>query len=158
MNIDTGFPGTAYRPAVPDRSLGQTALRLAREVWQMLPRNRARLAAAREQAKRIREVHSRVTHDVTAMVIQAEATQFLVDDNADRALDGLRAIAETGRKAIADLRDMYETPGATGLWLPPGPTTDRGAPAVADAPRCPADCCRLGLTEGRGRRRTWRRR
>ncbi|MFD2417676.1 histidine kinase [Amycolatopsis pigmentata] len=79
----------------------------------MLPPGRAaRLAAVREHARRVREVHSRVTHDVTAMVVQADATQFLVDETADRAQAGLRAIAETGRRAIADLRDLIEAPDA----------------------------------------------
>jgi hypothetical protein len=150
MSSGTGLSGTACRQAVPDRSLRQTALRLAREVWRMLPRKRtARLAAAREHASRIREVHNRVTHELTAMVVQADATQFLVDDNADRALAGLRAIAETGRRAIADLRDLSEAPG--------GPRPRLSPAQMSDALGRPAGCYHNECPEDRGRR-VWGRR
>lgn len=71
-------------------------------------RERDRVAAAmsQERARIARELHDIVTHHVTAMVIQAEATQYLVGQAPDRAGTGLAAIGETGRRALADLRDL----------------------------------------------------
>lgn len=65
----------------------------------------AELARAAERAELARELHDVVTHHVTAMVVQAEAAQYL-KDAPDRLETTLDAIGETGRHAIADLRQM----------------------------------------------------
>ncbi|ACZ30644.1 histidine kinase [Xylanimonas cellulosilytica DSM 15894] len=87
---------------------------------------RRHLADATRTAERTRiarELHDVVTHHVTAMVVQAEAARYRISDPA--ALDGtLAAVADTGRRAVADLRDLLDVldPGHG-----PGPRT----PAVA---------------------------
>jgi signal transduction histidine kinase len=64
-------------------------------------------ADLREERERIAgELHDVVTHHVTAMVMQADAAQYL--DVGDRAklTAGLTSIGSTGRRAIADLREL----------------------------------------------------
>ncbi|MBO3752005.1 two-component sensor histidine kinase [Streptosporangiaceae bacterium NEAU-GS5] len=63
-------------------------------------------AMSQERARIARELHDIVTHHVTAMVIQADAATYLVSQAPDRAMAGLTAIGETGRRALADLRDL----------------------------------------------------
>lgn len=65
----------------------------------------AESARAAERAEMARELHDVVTHHVTAMVVQAEAAQYLTE-SPDRLATTLDAIGETGRHAIADLRQM----------------------------------------------------
>jgi signal transduction histidine kinase len=48
-------------------------------------------------------LHDVVTHHVTAMVAQADATQFLAE-SPDRVVAALTAIGGTGRRALSELR------------------------------------------------------
>ncbi|MFJ8934942.1 sensor histidine kinase [Streptomyces sp. NPDC102365] len=63
-------------------------------------------ATARERARIARELHDVVTHHVTAMVVQADAAQFLLDDAPARVGTGLEAISDTGRRALRDLQHL----------------------------------------------------
>jgi len=79
---------------------------------------RRRLAAAvatsQERARIARELHDVVTHHVTAMVVQADAAQYLLPTTPDRAADGLVAISGTGRRALTELRYLLGVLEATG--------------------------------------------
>jgi signal transduction histidine kinase len=68
----------------------------------------AQLAVAEERARIARELHDVVTHHVTAMVVQSDATQFLLAGAPERAADGLTAISDTGRRALAELRNLLD--------------------------------------------------
>jgi signal transduction histidine kinase len=61
-------------------------------------------AIAEERARISRELHDVVTHHVTAMVVQADAAQYLLAEHPDRVGTGLTTISETGRRALAELR------------------------------------------------------
>jgi signal transduction histidine kinase len=77
-------------------------------------RHSAALAAtAAERARIARELHDVVTHHVTAMVVQADAAQFL-SEQPDRVAEGLVAIGGTGRRALSELRDLLGVLEATG--------------------------------------------
>jgi len=90
----------------------------------------AQEAMAEERARIARELHDVVTHHVTAMVVQADAAQFLVDgphraaapqsaaaapgQSADPLADSLSAISGTGRRALAELRQLLGVLDAPG--------------------------------------------
>ncbi|GAA0997688.1 histidine kinase [Acrocarpospora macrocephala] len=74
----------------------------------------AHVAATAERARIARELHDVVTHHVTAMVVQADAAQFLVGSAPARAGDGLAAISDTGRRALTELRHLLGVLEATG--------------------------------------------
>jgi len=84
-------------------------------------RRRAAAVAATtaERARIARELHDVVTHHVTAIVVQADATQF-VADSPERVVTALTTIGGAGRRALTDLRRLLDVLEATGE-----PTTSR---------------------------------
>jgi signal transduction histidine kinase len=85
----------------------------------------AAAATAAERARIARELHDVVTHHVTAMVVQAGATQFLTG-SPDRVLTAVTTIGETGRRALAELRYLLD------VLDPADGSATRGAGAVRD--------------------------
>ncbi|WP_413760442.1 sensor histidine kinase [Streptomyces sp. MMBL 11-3] len=71
-------------------------------------------ATARERARIARELHDVVTHHVTAMVVQADAAQFLLADAPERVEAGLGAISDSGRHALTDLQHLLGVLKASG--------------------------------------------
>lgn len=67
-----------------------------------------------ERARIARDLHDVVTHHVIAMVIQADATQFLLDGSPERVREGLAAISDTGRRALTELRHLLGVLEVTG--------------------------------------------
>jgi signal transduction histidine kinase len=86
--------------------------------WRAEEVERRRLAAAvatsDERSRIARELHDVVTHHVTAMVVQADAAQYLLAGTPDRAGEGLAAISGTGRRALTELRYLLGVLEATG--------------------------------------------
>ncbi|GAA1017714.1 two-component sensor histidine kinase [Acrocarpospora pleiomorpha] len=86
--------------------------------WRMHEVERRRLAAevatAAERARIARELHDVVTHHVTAMVVQADAAQFVLTSAPERAGEGLAAVSDTGRRALTELRYLLDVLEATG--------------------------------------------
>lgn len=80
----------------------------------------AEAAVARERADIARELHDVVTHHVTAMVVQADAAQYLLADAPDRVATGLGAISDSGRHALTDLQYLL------GVLKAPDGGTERG--------------------------------
>jgi len=131
LAVELHHRGSPQRPADFLLFLVALAVCWAAGAW-MLSRRRGEavrqretvVAATNEERARIaRELHDIVTHHVTAMVIQADAAQCLVPPDADRVTTGLTAISETGRRALADLRDLLAVlrapePAAVGDRMP----------------------------------------
>lgn len=85
----------------------------------------AAVATSDERARIARELHDVVTHHVTAMVVQADATQYVLPGAPEQAGQNLAAISGTGRRALTELRYLLGVLEATGEAAP----TDR-APAL----------------------------
>lgn len=90
----------------------------------------AEVATASERARIARELHDVVTHHVTAMVVQADAAQFLVTSAPERAGEGLAAVSDTGRRALTELRYLLGVLEATGESASAGPAGAGRAPAL----------------------------
>lgn len=79
--------------------LTETTARLAAERDQ-----RAELAVATERTRIARDLHGQVAHGVVTMVVQAEAARNLLTHEPGNAEAGIRAIEQTGRDALTQLR------------------------------------------------------
>jgi signal transduction histidine kinase len=86
----------AYLAALEDR-----AARLEVERDQ-----RVRLAAAAERSRVAREMHDIIGHNLAVMVGLADGGAVLAASRGERAAEPLRAIGETGRQALAELRRL----------------------------------------------------
>jgi signal transduction histidine kinase len=68
---------------------------------------RAAAAAAAERARIARELHDIVAHNVSVMVVQAEAADEMLErDKPERARTPIRTIEQTGRAALTDMRRL----------------------------------------------------
>ncbi|MEU0101409.1 histidine kinase [Streptomyces sp. NPDC006267] len=90
----------------------------------------AEVATAAERARIARELHDVVTHHVTAMVVQADAAQFVLTSAPERAGEGLTAVSDTGRRALTELRYLLGVLEATGEAASADPTDVGRAPAL----------------------------
>lgn len=68
--------------------------------------SRALLAPYDERARIARDLHALVAQLVTTMVIQAQAADDLIDTDPSAAVDAIRRIEQTGRAALAQMRQM----------------------------------------------------
>ena len=66
-------------------------------------------AVAEERARIGRELHDVVTHSVAVMVVQASAAGAAWERDPEQARASLRAVEESGRTVMADLRGMLGT-------------------------------------------------
>jgi len=65
----------------------------------------ARSAVAEERGRIARELHDVIAHNVSVIVVQAQAGPHLLDDS-DRVRNVFRAIEASGRDALAELRRL----------------------------------------------------
>jgi signal transduction histidine kinase len=98
--------------------LEERSVRLERE-----REERERSAAAQERARIARELHDVIAHSLSVMTVQAGAARVSLSGDPERAREALRAVAETGRRALSEMRRLL------GL-LPPRP----GEAALAPQP------------------------
>jgi signal transduction histidine kinase len=84
-----------------DAELARNAEQLAAE-----RASRVRLAVADERTRIARELHTLIAANVSAMVLQAQAAELLLDGDSQAADAAMAAIEATGRDALADMRRM----------------------------------------------------
>lgn len=88
-----------HRHRLAEQRLARTAARSEREA-------KARAAVEDERARIARELHDAVGHSVSVMTLQASAVRRLLNPDQTRELEALRAVEETGREALAEMRRM----------------------------------------------------
>jgi signal transduction histidine kinase len=66
----------------------------------------AREAVAEERLRIARELHDVVAHNVGVIVVQAQAAGGLIDGAPDDAAQAVRAIEQTGRQALTEMRRL----------------------------------------------------
>lgn len=82
-----------------NEELGRKAERIAAE-----HESRELLAVADERTRIARELHAVVAGSVSAMIVQTEAAQQLLDEDLDRADAAMAAVEEGGREALSEMR------------------------------------------------------
>jgi signal transduction histidine kinase len=82
-----------------DEELGRKAERIAAE-----RESRELLAVADERSRIARELHAVVAGRVSAMVVQTEAAQQLLDEDLDRADAAMAAVENAGRETLSEMR------------------------------------------------------
>ncbi len=84
----------------------------------------ARLAVLEERSRIAREMHDIVAHSLAVIVRQAEGGGFVVGRDPGRAGEALSTIADTGRRALEDMRGVLAVlrqPEEETAGPPPGP-------------------------------------
>jgi signal transduction histidine kinase len=113
--------------------LGRRAQRLERE-----QEEQARAAVLNERARIARELHDVVAHGVSLMVVQAGGARVLLDGTdgvAERVRSHLRAIEDSGRDALEEMRRLLAMlRDGDDLALEPLPGMDR-VEALAESAR-----------------------
>jgi len=62
------------------------------------------LAVAEQRTRIARELQTLIAHSVSAMIVQTQTAQRLLDDHPDEADAAMATIEDTGRQALADMR------------------------------------------------------
>jgi signal transduction histidine kinase len=92
----------------------------------------ARDAAERERTRIARELHDVVTHNMSVMVVQAQAAQTLAGSDTVRAREAMRAVEDAGRTALVEMRRLL---GVIRADEPVGTPGDRAPqPRLEDLP------------------------
>ena len=101
---------------------------------------RAQSAAADERARIARELHDIVSHNVSVMVLQAEAAEEVLERSPGEAGEPLRRIQRTGREALVEMRRML------GVLRADGPQADRAPqPGLAALPQLMSTLAEAGM-------------
>ena len=73
------------------------------EILEQEREEQARLAVEAERSRIARELHDVIAHSLGVMVVQAGAAEEVLRTEPDRALEPVRAIQDTGRRALAEM-------------------------------------------------------
>jgi signal transduction histidine kinase len=130
--IPLGLPGVAGRVL---RARNELNRRLHEQTAQ-IERNRAereRAAVLEERTRIARELHDIVAHDVSVMLVQAQAARRTAAGDPERARGAIAAVEETGREALDELRRLLGVLRRSDaeLALAPQPTLARLGVLVA---------------------------
>ncbi|MDY0909572.1 sensor histidine kinase [Microbacterium sp. CFBP9034] len=104
----------------------------------------ARLAAAAERSRIAREMHDIVSHSLTVVVALAEGAAATRDP--ERSAEATRAIADTAREALAEMRVMLGVLRDEDADAPLAPVADATAADVVAAARAAGAPATLSIT------------
>ena len=90
------------------RHLRAEALEQKTVVLEQEQETRARDAVAEERARIARDLHDVVAHSMSVIVVQAGAERLALPEEATSTREVLRAIEETGRQALVEMRRLVE--------------------------------------------------
>ncbi len=79
--------------------------RLTNQRWRNRPSQDDALVAAGERTRIAREVHDIVAHSLAVVIAQADAARLTVATDPAGAEERIRAVADNGRRALADVRE-----------------------------------------------------
>ena len=130
--VPIGLPSVAGRVL---RSRNDLNRRLHEQALQ-IERNRAereRAAVLAERTRIARELHDIVAHDVSVMLVQAQAARRTAITDPERARPAIAAVEDTGREALGELRRLLGVlrRGDEDLALAPQPSLARVGTLVA---------------------------
>jgi signal transduction histidine kinase len=130
--VPIGLPSVAGRVL---RSRNDLNRRLHEQALQ-IERNRAereRAAVLTERTRIARELHDIVAHDVSVMLVQAQAARRTAIADPERARPAIAAVEDTGREALGELRRLLGVlrRGDEDLALAPQPSLARVGTLVA---------------------------
>jgi signal transduction histidine kinase len=91
----------------------------------------ARIAVAAERTNIARELHDVVAHNLSVMVVQADAATYAIDRDPSQARDAMNAVASTGRQALTEMRQLLDVLRPTTGELAPQPGIEQLGELVA---------------------------
>ncbi|CCW12688.1 sensor histidine kinase [Rhodococcus aetherivorans] len=97
------------------------------------------LAALGERTRIAREMHDIVAHSLTVVIAQADGGRYAAPKHPEEAVSALTAIADTGRRALSDMRSLLA------VLREDGPREFRVAPGPDDLDELIADLRGGGL-------------
>jgi signal transduction histidine kinase len=103
-------------------------------------RDVARLAVADERARIARELHDVVAHSLSVIAVQADAAEAALSRDPVRAAAPMRAIRDSARHALADMRQLLHV-----LRADDDPDLMRPARGIGDLPGLVAELRTSGL-------------
>ena len=132
----------AFGDVVRNRRLTVRALEDRAHRLEVQSRQERELAAADERSHIAREMHDIVAHSLQVIISQADGARYAAAAKPALAVTALETIGQTGRSALADMRQLLGVLRETGETVAgvPGVTDDdTRRPASEDAPARPAD-------------------
>lgn len=134
----------AFGDVVRNRRLTVRALEDRAHRLEVQSRQERELAAADERSHIAREMHDIVAHSLQVIISQADGARYAAAAKPELAVTALETIGQTGRSALADMRQLLGVLRETG-------ETVAGVPGVTDDDaRRPADVA--ASPDGRGTR------
>jgi signal transduction histidine kinase len=103
-------------------------------------RDLARLAVADERTRIARELHDVVAHSLSVIAVQADAAEAALGKDPDRAAAPMRAIRDSARDALVDMRQLLHVLRSTD-----GPDGLAPARGIDDLPQLVAGLRESGL-------------
>jgi signal transduction histidine kinase len=104
--LATALPGFRHAGAVVPFGMMVLAAWVAGRVMAQYRRQTQELALQQERMRIARELHDIVAHSMGVITVQAGYGHLVIDQQPDAARDALATIEQTGRRTLAELRQL----------------------------------------------------